>query len=137
VPPPGFALCDGSIVTDAASPFNGMATPNLISRFILGTSSVSTPPASDGSVDFNLSPGETPNFTVVSMPTTARADLGVGLGKVDDAVTNTVIVQNTISSQWRYVMTEDNSVWNDGNHSHYVAIPAPGWVGLLFIIRIK
>jgi hypothetical protein len=130
--PQGFALCDGSIVTDAASPFNGKATPNLISRFILGTSAVATPPASGGSVDFNLSPLGSPSFAVPTGPTTVSGD-------VNDNVANVVIIRNGVSNQYRFGMVgeDPNSGWHDGNHNHTVAIPAPGWVGLLFIIRIK
>ena len=38
--PDGFALCDGSTITDAASPFNGQPTPNLVDRFIYGTATL-------------------------------------------------------------------------------------------------
>ncbi|HBP21897.1 MAG TPA: hypothetical protein DEA08_29450 [Planctomycetes bacterium] len=38
VPPDGWAICDGSTVNDAASPFNGKTLPNLIGAFTKGTS---------------------------------------------------------------------------------------------------
>lgn len=39
--PDGFALCDGNTITDAASPFNGQSTPDLVSKFIYGTATLS------------------------------------------------------------------------------------------------
>lgn len=34
--PDGYWVADGSVVTDVRSPFNGMATPNLVDHFIMG-----------------------------------------------------------------------------------------------------
>ncbi len=38
--PAGFAIADGSLVTDAASPFNGQNLPNLLNRFVRGVTVV-------------------------------------------------------------------------------------------------
>jgi len=38
--PDGFAIADGSLVSDAASPFNGENLPDLTDKFVRGTTSV-------------------------------------------------------------------------------------------------
>lgn len=38
--PEGFAVCDGSLVSNVESPFVGRATPNLLDRFVRGVTSV-------------------------------------------------------------------------------------------------
>lgn len=42
VQPYGFAICDGSTISDAGSPFNGIATPNLTNKGIAGTTGVTS-----------------------------------------------------------------------------------------------
>ncbi len=42
VQPYGFAICDGSTISDAGSPFNGQATPNLTNKGIAGTTSITS-----------------------------------------------------------------------------------------------
>ncbi|HJX30182.1 MAG TPA: hypothetical protein VJ885_19940 [Thermoanaerobaculia bacterium] len=37
--PDGFQICDGSLINDAASPYNGHNTPDLRQRFIFGATS--------------------------------------------------------------------------------------------------
>ena len=54
--PDGFALCDGSTITDAASPFNGQPTPNLVDRFIYGTATL-------GDISDNAGGSETVNLS--------------------------------------------------------------------------
>ena len=54
--PEGFAVCDGSAIADAESPFNGLTTPDLRDRFIYGTDSVGAiQDAAGGSATMNLS----------------------------------------------------------------------------------
>jgi len=38
--PDGFAVCDGSVVSDTASPFNGKAVPDLTDTFVRGVTDV-------------------------------------------------------------------------------------------------
>jgi len=47
--PSGFAICDGSVVNDAASPLNGKTLPNLANRFIMGVTNVNNIGTSGGS----------------------------------------------------------------------------------------
>jgi hypothetical protein len=123
-PPRGFALCNGDTVSDPESPFNNMPTPNLVGSFILGTSTVTTPPTIGGSVDFNLE-----GYTFGTGPTQSDSN---------DNVTPNVIIRNVAgNTQYRYDMTSDGDGWQDGNHHHVAAIPAPGWLALLYIMRIK
>lgn len=50
--PDGFKICDGSLITDPASPFNGQNAPNLIDRFTYGVDS-SRIGQSGGQIDAN------------------------------------------------------------------------------------
>jgi hypothetical protein len=124
VPPRGFAICDGNTVDDPESPFHRMPTPNLIGSFILGASTVTTPPTTGGSVEYNLD-----GYTLTTGPTQSSSS---------DNVTPNVIIRNVAgNTQYRYDMTSDGDGWQDGNHHHVSTIPAPGWLALLFIMRIK
>jgi len=51
--PAGFAICDGSAVTDPASPFVGRSTPNLSDKFVRGVSSVGDIGETGGSSSHN------------------------------------------------------------------------------------
>jgi hypothetical protein len=132
--PPGFALCNGDIVNDPDSPFNNLPTPDLTGRFILGSSKVTTPPATGGSVDMNLNGFTNPAYTLTTGSTQASSS---------DNVTNDVIIRNYPNDgQYRYGMVGDGDGWQDGNHHHVAPVdslyvPAPGWLALLFIMRIK
>ena len=53
--PEGFAICDGSVVADARSPFVGKATPNLTDRFVRGVTSVGSIGSQGGNASVNLS----------------------------------------------------------------------------------
>jgi hypothetical protein len=122
--PRGFALCNGDTVNDPESPFHKMPTPNLTSRFILGASTVSAPPATGGSVELNLD-----GYTLTTGPTQSDSN---------DDVTPDVVIRNVPgSTQYRYDMVSDGDGWQDGNHHHVATIPAPGWLALLYIMRIK
>lgn len=79
---PGFAICDGSKVSDPDSPFNGLPTPNLTNRFPLG----------------------------------AGNDVGI----------------NSQGGNRRFVLT----TLDDGT-SGSAEPPSPGWVALVYIMRIK
>jgi len=128
--PPAFAVCDGEIVKDAESPFDGMPTPNLTNRFPLGAGGSVKPNEQRGCVDYNL---EGWNSGPLSTSPTQVAP------PVDDQQ-NLLVVENQGSNGWRYSLTTDHESWNDGNHHHQLnslAVPAPGWVALVYIMRIK
>ncbi|HEY4940831.1 MAG TPA: hypothetical protein VII56_05340 [Rhizomicrobium sp.] len=127
--PPGFAYCDGTVVSDAESPYNGKPTPNLTNRFILGDIPGSTLNTLGGSTQFNLT-----GWGSATLPTSTTQVLAS-----DNVPPNIIQHNNTQYGTWRYVLTGDGDGWNDGNHHHTVnvTVPAPGWLNLVYIIRIK
>ena len=61
---------------------------------------------------------------------------------VDWVQMNGVIQDASPTSSWRYTLTQDDLSKNDGNHHHTVpenafVVPAPGYVALMPIMRIK
>jgi hypothetical protein len=134
--PPGFAFCNGGIVNDPDSPFNTKPTPDLNSRFILGASTVTAPPATGGSVDLNLRGFTNSAYALTTSPTQSSSS--------DNVANNVIIRDNPDDTQYRYGMVGENpnDGWHDGNHHHVatvdsVHVPAPGWLALLYIMRIK
>ena len=131
--PPCFAICDGKVVSDPDSPYNGRAVPDLRGQFILGTAPGTTPlGAVTGSSAANLV-GPTNPQDVFTGPT----DVGWG-----DVVNNNIVQGVDLSmGNWRYVLSNDTSI-KDGNHHHLipagaVQIEPPGSVALYYIVRIK
>lgn len=129
--PPGFAPCNGQVIDDPDSPFNGMALPNFVDRVALGSDGTMPPGTMAGDTGFNVSGWTNPMLT--TSPTVA-AD--------QDNQTNNIIQHNNPTTQWRYTLTDNDDDINDGNHHHYLAahsfgVPAPGTVSCLMIMRIK
>lgn len=129
--PPGFAYCDGTVVNDADSLYHGKPTPNLTSRFILGSSSSGVPVnESGGSTQFNVDGWQ--SGTIETSPTQVSTS--------DNVPPDTIQGNNPQYGNWRYVLTSDGDGINDGNHHHQISsftVPAPGWLALSYIIRIK
>jgi hypothetical protein len=130
--PPGFALCDGSVVNDPGSPFNGTSLPNLVNMFILGSGGNIA--CGDVGGDAQLNTGGWGNPMFVTSPTEASV--------ADNQYNNIIQRSDPSYSAWRYELTQDDLSWNDGNHHHYVpdntfTVPAPGYVALIMIMRIK
>lgn len=128
--PPGFVMCDGSMVSDPDSPFDGMALPNLVNRYALGSGGNLGVGDSGGDATFNTAGWSSPE--VSTSPTAAQPS--------DDQL-NYIIQGTKPNATWRYVLTGDDGI-NDGNHHHLLAansfqVPAPGFVALIMIIRIK
>ena len=128
--PPGFAYCIGELVTDEDSPYKGMPTPNLINRFVLGTGNGVDVGEQGGSTDYNVNGWQTGTIetssTQVSLP--------------QDDVQNNLIVREGGTNAYRYDLTSGDDEWNDGNHHHQIAslaIPVPGWLALVYLMRIK
>ncbi len=61
--PEGFAIADGSAVTDAESPFFGLSTPDLSGRFVKGVTTTGAIGALGGSATVDLSHDHTHNHT--------------------------------------------------------------------------
>ncbi|MGH6617009.1 hypothetical protein [Sphingomonas sp.] len=130
--PPGFVYCDGAFITDADSPYNGMPAPNLINRFILGTTG--------GGVTVNEQGGDK-EYNINGWTSGAIETGPTKVSIPQDDVQNDIVVHNQPgTSVYRYDLTSSNDGWNDGNHHHQIAgfqVPAPGWLALIYIIRIK
>jgi hypothetical protein len=129
--PPGFAYCNGALITDSDSPFDGTYAPNLVNCFVLGAGSGVAPNQQGGSVGYNLNGWN--SGTLSTGPTQVSVP--------QDNVQNDIIQHNNRStSNWRYDLTDDHDSWNDGNHHHQltgITVPAPGWVALVYLMRIK
>lgn len=127
--PPGFAYCDGTLVSDKDSPFNGQPTPNLQNRFPLGAGGSVKPNQEGGNVQYNLDGWNSGTLS------TSATQAGP-----QDNVQNQIIERNQPTASWRYDLTQGDEGWNDGNHHHVLGnlqVPAPGWVALTYLIRIK
>jgi hypothetical protein len=110
--PEGFAICDGSPVADAASPFLGKATPNLLDRFVRGVTSVGSIGSSGGASSHS------------------HGTTGVNQGGFGVPPGNYWFMSNQPFDVFRNA--------RDGHtHSTSSASSLPPYVGLLKIIRIK
>jgi len=155
--PSDFVVCDGSVVVDAGSIFNGFAVPDLRNRFIRGYAGVlgSYPPAPVAGVD---SHGHTVNShnhggdTQSTSPGTDSQGAHSHTG-----VTGATGPNTPLTAFGGGVNTGTNShthtISGDGGHSHSVdshkhnldsdspgtsgAANVPAYVGLLQIIKIK
>ncbi|MGK6355790.1 hypothetical protein ACMGDH_11275 [Sphingomonas sp. DT-207] len=130
--PPGFAYCDGKPITDDDSPYKGMSTPDLVNRFVLGTDDSTGVAVNQqgGSTDYNV--GGWQSGTIETSPTQVSLP--------QDDVQNNIILREGSTNGYRYQLTSDNDEWNDGNHHHQIAgftVPAPGWLALVYLMRIK
>jgi len=125
--PPGFAVCDGSVVKDPLSPFNGQTLPDLRNRFILGLNTGDA--GATGGYDVTVG-WQNPQF--ITSPTSANTS---------DNVQNYIIQDHSPTTSWRYVLAGEDGI-NDGNHHHYVlgatfTVPPPAYATLILLIRIK
>lgn len=128
--PPGFMMCNGATVSDADSPFDGMVLPNLVNRYALGSGGNLAYGDTGGDAGFNTAGWSSPS---VSTSATQAAS--------SDDQANWIIQGTTPNTSWRYVLHSDDGI-NDGNHHHVLGansfqVPAPGYVALIMIIRIK
>lgn len=136
-PPANFAICDGHVISDPASPFNGMNTPNLVQQFVCGAANQAQVGTAGGSATANVSitsglPSVTGNIAS-TVPANANTQAGT-------------IIRTQPASSYRYVMTTDSVSWNDGQHVHSLGgnvsgsttiSTLPPYVCLLKIVRIK
>ncbi|MEZ4514738.1 MAG: hypothetical protein R3C62_22930 [Chloroflexota bacterium] len=110
--PDGFVACDGSVVDDPLSPYNGFATPDLRGRMVRGAEMT----AAEGTQGGVASP--TLNFATIldshvvgTIPTTAVGDHAHNNGGVTGAIT-TAAVTGATGTDYR-VVTENGSYITD------------------------
>ena len=143
VPDDSWVICDGALISDAASPFNGQNSPNLSGRFIVGI-------GSNGTTNYNLNttggedkhilttnempahnhgiidPGH--NHTVSDRYTAGGSDYAeANLGSDNKKNTTTT---RTTSKTTTGISTNNNG----GNASHE---NRPPFYALAYIMRIK
>lgn len=130
--PSGYALCDGSLVTDSESPFFGFQTPDLRNRFVRGTTWLN------------------------EMRTTGGSDTANGSHDHDMAHTHRGWTTQPFNAPCKWVLKNPIGILEEGalcNHTHdvwtdggtkqrtgasSVTIPTvPRFMRLLKIVRIK
>lgn len=121
--PQGHKICDGSVVNDAESPFNGQTLPDLRNKFIRGAATVD---------DIGQTGGTSIHTHTISGSTES---IGVTMG------TSTVNTGGASGSMW--MATSSHRHITD-SHSHTAGSLAnstknhtPPYVGLLKIMRIR
>lgn len=137
--PEGFAIADGSVITDPESPFTGRNTPNLIDRFVRGVSSVDTIGTTGGADAANVD--HTHPIPHTHSGNTGTPHIGGG---------------NPPAGFWRILMNPIPPWLLAANENHYHPFTTggpsnavsgssslasiatvPAYVGLLKIVRIK
>lgn len=139
--PANFAICDGHVINDPASPFNGIATPNLVGIFIQG---VGTYPSIGQTGGSSTSSG-TVNVTLPSQ--TGPIPTGPPLNNADQ--NPYLIVGGQPTAGYRFGLENQGTGANkpnDGQHVHTLGgtvsgtvtvSTVPPYYGLLKILRIK
>jgi hypothetical protein len=139
--PANFVVCDGSVISDPQSPFNGQNAPNLVQKFILGVTSPSSIGQTGGSTTTDLS---------VSVPLPALTG-GIPSSAPPSSINQNagLIVRGNPTTGYRYDLTNQGTgpnLWNDGQHVHSMgqivtgagsASIMPPYFCLLKILRIK
>lgn len=140
--PANFVICDGRMISDPQSPFNGKNAPNLVKRFTYGVNAASA----IGTVGGN----ENGSVTIQSSLSGTTDAMG---GSAPPAWANTregVIYRNQPVSNYRLAISSSDYNWNDGQHIHSLGGPGgakavgtgtfsimPPYFGLLKVLRIK
>lgn len=135
--PHGFAYCDGSEVDDPESPFNGMTTPDMRSRYILGAGGQGYVASGTLTGDTGLNTGGWQNGAISTSPTqvTSSQDNTQNCFMHDGSAT---------TSDYSFDVNKhtESKYDTDGNHHHVVNVgainvPAPGSIALTYLLRIK
>ncbi len=138
--PSGWKLCDGSTISDPASPLNGRSSPSLSGKFIRGTTGdVTTTLPSGGS--------DTQTLTQAQMPVHAHGVNDPGHSHKayhnlaqSGATAIYAIANEGINSPFQTVhgtvpSTTGISINNAGGGQSFSTVPS--YVGLVFIMRVK
>lgn len=117
--PTGWAECDGSTISDADSPYNGVAVPNLLSanRFLRGNT---TSGGTGGSATQTLITANLPSHTH-PIPTRTSSGFTGGTG----------VLQNGSNSQ------NSSATTTEGTGSGTAFSIEPQYYDVVYIIRIK
>jgi hypothetical protein len=145
--PVGYALADGSTVTDPASPLNGVTLPDLRAKFVRGANTLGDVGNTGGTISHTHS---------VDPPNTQTTSNGAhthGLSSTSGSNGNTKSVDNcgTFSVDCTDVpgfghFHTVGTTFSSGAHTHDLDIPAfdsassenlPPYVDLVKIVRIK
>ncbi|MGE4234457.1 MAG: hypothetical protein AB7F43_14120 [Bacteriovoracia bacterium] len=156
--PSDWMVCDGSTVTDAASPFFGQAVPDLRGRFIRGYNGVigsyqapfttggSSTHSHGGSTD---SQGSHSHSFSGTTSTNGSHNHGGSTSTALDGSGGQMFVYagvsgqhyHSISSDGNHSHTYSGSTDSQGSHSHSVSTDSqnhePPWTGLVFLVKIK
>jgi hypothetical protein len=126
--PDGYAICDGSLVSDPESPYDGINLPNLLYNFVKGvtdTAQIGTTETGIHAHDFDI-----PNITVESAGEHSHSmNVDVSLsdeGGHNHTIDQGVVLTNSYSHRhrWSSFYIEDNTFpvpddlnWQDGDGS--------------------
>jgi hypothetical protein len=132
--PDGFAVCDGSVIDDALSPFNGKTLPDLTDRFALGVSADRI-----GEVGGTAGQPHQHSFTAESQVATVDGgDHGHGWIGVNGDVAEENVAHGGIGRD------VTGGAHSHGDHAHTVSgtsaetvIDLPPYVGMLKLMRIR
>jgi hypothetical protein len=127
--PERFKICDGTPVNDPASPFNGLATPNLLNQFIRGVTSPNQIGISGGSPDVDLSHSHSMEHT--HSGTTDASNQSFGIPNCSQACGSF-----PYSTHTHTFTTAASSSPATGSALGTVSV-LPPYVGLLKLVRIK
>ncbi len=137
--PDGWALCDGSAVNDSASPLNGVATPNLVNRFIRGATGNVRAGAPTGGADSQT-------LSVAQMPAHSHGVNDPGHSHFTGAHVmnnhnfsgtgfNPVSVDAGYPNLYTDTKTTGITLQNTGGGQPFSTVPS--YVGLVYIVRVR
>jgi hypothetical protein len=135
--PPGFVLCDGTMIYDSASLFNNKNSPNLKHAFVRGSNQTNN---TNNTVNYMPAPQQSGNGPYAQTGNyTATLSTGPTQASSTDNTAPFIIQANVPDNVWRYALTANKDKFNDGKHHHTVDIniPLPAYYDLVKLLRIK
>ena len=162
LPPAGYQICDGSVINDSDSPYDGNNVPDLVNRFVRGVLNAGSIGPGSGTDSHNHSVSFThASSSVVTLSahshvalkfngtnkTWSEGDNGL-LVDWDNGVDNEGSGSYPVSINQNTGSNRDVTTSSAGNHTHSHTVAAhsgnsgngnnlPPYVGLLKIMRIK